>query len=213
MALQNRVLPTGEIVAHPARGTLTGNRGILHRPERTLGKARWTHPHWVTCTLTHPRGRYHGPMPDRAWTALFFLDEAVAIAAGHRPCGYCRRAAYGAWRAAWARGVGAEDRVAMDQALHAARVTRGRAQIRHAASPSDLPLGCFVLWQGTAHLVTETGLLTYAPDGYASAVPHPAGQVTVLTPRPSVAVLAAGYRPALHPSAAARHAPAAGLDA
>ncbi|MEL7461823.1 MAG: hypothetical protein AAGJ39_12765, partial [Pseudomonadota bacterium] len=65
MPLQNRVMPTGEIVADPARGLFTGNRGILHGPDRTLGVRRWQHPHWVTCTLDHPRGIYHGPMPDR----------------------------------------------------------------------------------------------------------------------------------------------------
>ncbi len=98
--LQNRVLPTGEIVADPARGMFTGNRGIIHRPDGTLGTSRWSHPHWLVCTLTHPKGRYHGPMPDRGWSALFFLDEAVGFAAGHRPCHYCRRAAYQAFIAA-----------------------------------------------------------------------------------------------------------------
>jgi hypothetical protein len=96
MPLQNRVLPTGEMVAHPARGTLTGIRGILHGAGRTLGRARWRHPHWIVCALDHPRGLTRVPMTPGTWTELFFLDEAVALAAGHRPCAYCRR---GAWRA------------------------------------------------------------------------------------------------------------------
>ena len=168
MPLQNRVLPTGEIVAHPARGLFTGNRGILHQPDKTLGAARWQHPHWVTCTLDHPRGTYHGPMPDRRWTALFFLDEAVALAAGHRPCGYCRRAAYEAWKDGWTTSAGAPfDRVEMDKTLHKARVTPPRAQVRHKAD----------------------------------AAARPGGQLTVLTPRPTLEVLRAGYRPELHPTA------------
>lgn len=201
MTLQNRVLPTGQIVAHPARGTLTGNRGILHRPDHTLGPARWTHPHWVTCTLTHPRGRHHGPMPDRAWTALFFLDDAVAIAAGHRPCGYCRRAAYDAWRAAWTAAHGPGDRMAMDRAMHRSRVTRDRAQVRFTAALADLPDATFVLWHGQAHVLRRDALLPYGPGGYGAPVARPDARVTVLTPQRSVAVLRAGVDPRLHPSA------------
>jgi hypothetical protein len=90
--LQNRVLPTGEIVAHPARGTLTGNRGILHGADRTLGSRRWAHPHWISCTLTW-KGIRRVPMTPGTWTELFFLDEAVALAAGHRPCACAQAAA------------------------------------------------------------------------------------------------------------------------
>lgn len=90
MQLQNRVLPTGEFVASPARGNLTGNRGILHRLDGALGVSRWTHKHWIVCALDHPLGTYHGTIPERGWTALFSLDEAVALAAGHRPCAFCR---------------------------------------------------------------------------------------------------------------------------
>jgi hypothetical protein len=200
--LQNRVLPTGEIVAKPARGRFTGNRGILHRPDGTLGVARWRHPHWIICTLTHPRGRYHGPMPARGWTALFFLDEAVALAAGHRPGGYCRRAEYRAWREAWAAATGARpDRTAMDGALHRARVTRRRAQRRHEAALETLPDGAFVGRDGAAWLVLGRHLLRFGQAGYGPAVPREAGPVEVLTPAPSLAVLGQGYRPDLHPSA------------
>ncbi|MEL7105582.1 MAG: hypothetical protein AAGM21_06660 [Pseudomonadota bacterium] len=198
MPLQNRVMPTGEIVADPARGLFTGNRGILHRRDKTLGAARWQHPHWVTCTLDHPRGIYHGPMPDRRWTALFFLDEAVALAAGHRPCGYCRPEAYRAWKAAFGPGY---DRLAVDRALHTARVTPARVQVRHDAAIEGLPDGAFVLSGGAAHLVWGPRLLPFQPDGYGPAKPRPRGQVTVLTPRPTIGILRAGYRPVLHPSA------------
>ena len=149
MTLQNRVAPTGEIITHPASGTLTGNRGILHRPDQTLGTPRWQHPNWVICTLHHPRGKYHGPMPDRAWTALFFLDEAVALAAGHRPCHYCQRVRARAFRAAWDAAQGPVDGTVsrmpdLDRALHRARVTRSRQQIVHRADAANLPTGSFI---------------------------------------------------------------------
>ncbi len=201
--LQNRVLPTGEIVADRAyRGALTGNRGILHRPDGTLGTARWTHTHWVACTLTHPRGQYHGAMPDRGWTALFFVDEAVALAAGHRPCGYCRRGAYEAWITAWTAAFGPTDRMTMDRNLHAARVTRTRAQVRHEAQAQALPDGVFVLWRDHPHLIVGHRAFPFAPAGYDTATARPDGPLTVLTPAATVAVLAAGYRPDWHHTAA-----------
>jgi hypothetical protein len=202
MPLQNRVLPTGEIIADPARGLFTGNRGILQfDTEGRLGPRRWTHPHWIICALTHPRGRYHGPQPARGWTPLFFLDEAVALAAGHRPCAYCRPAAYAAWKAAWAAVHGAAGHRAMDRALHAARVTRQRRQVRHEAPARDLPTGAVALLDGQAHLATADGFCPVSPAGYGPPVPRPAARVSVLTPAPAVAVLRAGYRPALHASA------------
>lgn len=200
--LQNRVLPTGQITSHPARGTLTGNRGILHRPDGTLGTARWRHPNWVCCELHH-KGRYHGPMPANGWTALFFLDEAVALAAGHRPCHQCRHADAGRFRAAWDRAHGLTASTKdIDRALHAARTTRARQQIRYQAAADSLPPGTFILTD-TPHLLTRTQALRFTPHGYTHAVPRPCGPVTVLTPAPLTATLAAGYTPRLHPSATA----------
>ena len=91
MPLQNRVTPTGEIIATPHRGLFTGNRGIIHDPAtKTLLKKRWSCPAWLIC-VTEFRGRRRKVMGGRSWTELFFLDEATAFAAGHRPCFYCRR--------------------------------------------------------------------------------------------------------------------------
>src|ERR1700684_4119617 len=98
--LQNRVTPEGEIVADPARGTLMGNRGCLHRADRTLGVARWRSKMWICCVLQWRDVRRDVMRPGR-WTALFFLDEATALAAGHRPCGYCRRADHRWFGASW----------------------------------------------------------------------------------------------------------------
>ena len=202
MPLQNRVLPTQEIVADPARGTLTGNRGILHREDRTLGTARWTHKAWICCTLDW-KGRRRTLMSGRKWTELFFLDEAVAFAAGHRPCATCRRAAYMRFQAAWTAAMGAPARAPIiDAALHAARVNPDRSQRRHTARLTALPAGTFVLWQDRPHLVGDAGLQAWTPAGYRLALPKTKGaEVIVLTPAPLVAVLRAGYGPALHDTA------------
>lgn len=207
MPLQNRVTPFGEIVAHPARGLFLGNRGVLHDDRQQLGAARWRMPHWVTCVLDF-KGRRRAVMTPRRYTELFFLDEAVALAAGHRPCAECRRADYNRYRAFWAAAHNVEGRVYakdMDAVLHPARVARRtRAQVRHRRALDDLPDGAFVALDdtpGTAFLVLGERLLPYAYGQYGEARRRPNGQVTVLTPAPTVAVLAAGYRTQLHSSA------------
>ena len=93
MPHQNRTLATGEIVAHPARGLFMGNRGILHNETGQLGRALWKHKAWIICELSHKDWHREVLSPGN-YTELFFLDEAVAFAAGHRPCKLCRRAAY-----------------------------------------------------------------------------------------------------------------------
>jgi len=202
MTLQNRVLPTGEIVADPARGTFLGNRGILHDESQTLGTARWRHPHWVTCRLSF-KGRHRTVMAPGAYTELFFLDEAVALAAGHRPCAECRREEYRAFRGAFEAANSAVANAAeMDRRLHAARVTRTRRQVTHDAQAGSLPDGTFIGLEGTSWLVRGDGLRRFTPAGYAEVRARPTGTVIVLTPFPTVAALKAGYRPKLHESAA-----------
>lgn len=196
---QNRVLPTGAIVAHPARGFLMGNRGCLHDAAGRLGRARWRHRHWIAC-LTAFKNRKRPLMTAGRYTELFFLDEAVALAAGHRPCAECRRAAYRAFRAAWeAAGLPGRSAGEIDRVLHASRVGRDRAQVTHRAEIADLPDGTYVAGPDAPHLVLGPHLVPYAPGGYG--IPHPrptSGRVTVLTPVPTVAVLRSGYRPLFH---------------
>jgi hypothetical protein len=140
-------------------------------------------------------------MSPAGYTELFFLDEAVALAAGHRPCAECRRTAWEAFCAAWKAAHGGPARApALDAALHAARVGRGRRQIRHTAPVETLPDGAFALHAGRPCLVRGDAVLPFAPGGYGAALPRPSGSVEVLTPAPTVAALAAGYAPALHPS-------------
>jgi hypothetical protein len=208
MPLQNRVTPSGEIVSHPARGLMMGNRGILHNDERRLGNARWQHPHWVACRIEF-RGRRQEVMRPGAYTQLFFLDEAVALAAGHRPCAHCRRADYEAFVTAWitASGCALRPRAAeLDWQLHRERVDpQTRRQITHQAPLATLPAGTFVTLPGkpaTPCLVQASGLLAWTPEGYRPLREHPdEGEVTVLTPRATVAALAAGFQPQLHSSA------------
>lgn len=201
MPLQNRVLPTGEIVANPARGFFMGNRGILHDDDRQLGTARWRHQNWVCCVLDF-KGRRRPVMKPGAYTELFFLDEAVALAAGHRPCAECRRAVYLRFRAVWEAVHGpVASAAAIDRHLHRHRVTRTRTQIRHTAPAGSLPHGTFMMLDDVPHLVTPDAVRPYAPSGYGSPRQTPRGMVEVLTPKPIVAVLGAGFRPILHHSA------------
>ena len=201
MPLQNRVLPTGDIVADAVRGTMMGNRGILHGADRRLGVARWRHPHWVTCVLSF-KGRTRPLMAPGAYTELFFLDEAAALAAGHRPCGECRRAALEHFRAAWHAAHGNGHTLKdIDRHLHRDRVSRNRQHIRFTAGIAALPSGVFVLQGGVPCLVWNDQVLPFTPAGYGAPAPRGTGMVTVLTPACTCAMLAAGYRPTLHPSA------------
>jgi hypothetical protein len=204
--LQNRVLPTGEIIAHPGRGLMMGNRGCLHGQGRELGVSRWRSKLWISCVLDW-RGRRRDPMPPGRWTALFFLDEATALAAGHRPCGYCRRNDYlefaEAWRAAYAlpRRLLA---VEMDDRLHAERVDRVRRQRTHLRRVAELPDGVMVRHDDAVGLLAAGQVRVWSPSGYASPRDVAGtGRVEVLTPPAIVAAIAAGYRPLVHPSALA----------
>lgn len=204
MPRQNRVTPRSEIIAHPARGLMMGNRGCLHDAAGRLVRD-WAVRRWIIC-LTDFKGRRRPLMQPGCYSELFFLDEAVALAAGHRPCAECRRADYKRFCAAWvAAGLGSDAGAeAMDLTLHAHRRTAGRAQATWAAPYGDLPDGTFVASGEGAALVRGGGLCRFDPAGYLPPCPRPrSGMAIVLTPAPTVRVLAAGYRPLLHPSALA----------
>ena len=204
MPLQNRVTPTGDIVSDPGRGLLMGNRGCIHRPDRTLGVTRWRSRLWIACVLDY-RGRKRDPMPEGRWTALFFLDEATALAAGHRPCCYCRRPDYLAYAGAWQRAHGLDRQpraTEMDARLHGERVEpRTRRKLTRPARLAALPDGAFVRLGGTAALWLGGALLPWSFSGYGAPLERPGDEVELLTPPATVAVLAAGYRPLVHPTA------------
>jgi hypothetical protein len=207
MTLQNRVTPTGEIVADPGRGLLMGNRGCLHGQGRDLGTSRWRSKLWICCTLTWKDVR-RDPMPPGRWTALFFLDEATAFAAGHRPCAYCRRADFLAYARAWGRAAGIPDRpyaAEMDAALHAERVDSYRRRQRTRTVATDgLPDGVMVGLGGGSALLVGGWLVPWSFAGYGTPV-RPPETVELLTPPATVAAIAAGYRPWLHPSVPVAH--------
>ena len=203
MPLQNRVTPFGDIVAIPERGLMLGNRGIIHDPaSRRLLDRRWAGKAWIIC-LCEFRGRWRKVMGGRSWTELFFLDEATALAAGHRPCFYCRRQAAEAFRAAWTRGKGgaAPRASAMDAVLHAERLD-GRRKRRHplTTAADSLPQGAMIAAEDRAYLIAGGRALLWSPAGYREASMVPGG-ASLLTPPSTLRALAAGYSPILDPSA------------
>lgn len=202
MPRQNRVLPTGEIVAIAERGTLMGNRGVLH-DEAGLIVRPWQTRRWIACR-TEFRGRWRPIMAPRRWTELFFLDEATALAAGHRPCAHCRHADYQRFKAAWlaAHDVPGARAETIDRALHADRIGEGRGKRTHLAQLAALPDGAIVELEGAPWLVLGDRLARWSPAGYGERRARPArARVAVLTPRGIVAALQAGFEPGLHPSA------------
>lgn len=202
MPLQNRVTPFGEIVAIAQRGLFTGNRGIIHDPAtRTLLPKRWASKAWLVCACDF-KGVRRTVMGGRSWTELFFLDEAIALAAGHRPCFFCRRQAAEGFRAFWA-SAGNEtlpSAGAMDAVLHDERVERRRKRLHPIPGPvAKLPDGAVVAI-GTEAFTLRAGLAyRWTHDGYAP--PQHLGTADwLLTPPSTMQVLAAGYRPVFHPS-------------
>jgi len=203
MPLQNRVTPFGDIVAVPERGTFTGNRGIIHDPRtKTLLNRRWSNPAWITCTCDF-RGRRRDVMATRSWTELFFLDEATALAAGHRPCFYCRREDANAFRAAWEDGNGVSRVKAgeIDAVLHAERLD-GRAKRLHAlpCAVGELPEGAMVAAGGESYVIVAGRAMQWTFAGYGD-VDHFPRDFQLLTPPSTVNALRAGYCAALHGSA------------
>ena len=202
--LQNRVTPTGDIVAVPQRGAFTGNRGIIHDPAtRTLLKRRWTTKAWIVCVCDF-RGRWRDVLATRSWTELFFLDEATALAAGHRPCFYCRRADANAFRLAWESGNrhGNAHAPEIDSVLHRERLD-GRAKRLHSLPmPLDeLPHGAMVQTGGENYLIAGGRPLLWTFDGYREAS-LPLADARLITPPSTVRALQAGYCATLHESMA-----------
>ena len=203
--LQNRVTPLSELVADPARGLVYGNRGCLH-DERGDIRRRFNGKRWIACRLEF-RGWQRGPLlqPGK-FTELFFLDEATAFAAGHRPCALCRHADYRRfteiWRSLHPGQAGAE---AIDTQLHAERIDpRTRAQLHHEAPLDELPDGAFVLHDHAPWLVHGDHFLRWTAAGYTDRRPRRKhARAVLITPPSLVAVLRTDWQPLvplLHPS-------------
>ena len=210
MPLQNRVTPLGELVADSARGLLYGNRGCLHDAEGRIRRVYQVR-RWIACRLEF-RGRRRSPLmrPGR-FTELFFLDEATAFAAGHRPCAECRRADYDRFSAIWRALHDESGAEVIDARLHDERIEHAARERRlHAVAFHELPAGAFVLHDGAPKLVLGGTLRRWSLAGYGSAEPRPAGTATLITPPSLVEVLRAGWHapgaeaaevPFLHPTA------------
>jgi hypothetical protein len=202
MPLQNRVTPAGDIIATPHRGLFTGNRGIIHDPATKTLTRRWASQAWLTC-LCEFKGRRREVMGGRSWTELFFLDEATALAAGHRPCFFCRRADAIRFRAAWEAGNGVARVLArdIDAVLHRERLAGGKKRLHERTVPLEqLPDGAMVQQGTESFLVVQGRALAWSPAGYCEA-PNAIEDAMLLTPPSTLHALSAGYRPVLHPSA------------
>ncbi|MEO1720726.1 MAG: hypothetical protein AAFR23_10945, partial [Pseudomonadota bacterium] len=184
MPLQNRVRPNGEIVSVPERGTLMGNRGgRIHGSDKRLGKRRWASRAWIACVLDF-KARHRTVMAPNSYTELFFLDEATALAAGHRPCYECRRRDARLFAAAWSKANGlttpprAPD---MDRILHADRLDEAGAKRTFRAQVGQLPNGVMVAIEGIPFLLIDQGFCKWTFSGYAPATPLPSHDFEVDT--------------------------------
>jgi hypothetical protein len=204
MPLQNRVTPTGDIIAAPHRGMFTGNRGIIHDPRTKTLTRRWASQAWLTCVCEF-KGRRREVMGGRSWTELFFLDEATALSAGHRPCFFCRRDDANRFRAAWEEGNGFRRVLArdIDAVLHRERLSGAKKRLHAVQMPlEELPDGAMLQEGAESFLIVRGGALLWSPAGYRKA-PNAIKDAVLLTPPSTLRALLAGYRPVLHESVVA----------
>jgi hypothetical protein len=207
MPRQNRVTPNGDLIRTVARGALMGNRGCLHDSHGQIRRAYVT-ARWIICLLDFKGVRRNIMTPGR-WTELFFLDEATALAAGHRPCAYCQRARFDHFRTVWAAanptlaGHGLPRAPVIDAVLHRERITADQQKVTYTEAIGRLPNGVFIkMGDEQPFLVLAGNLLPWQPDGYqAPMTVAPDRLVQVLTPHSIVRTLAHGYQAGLHVSA------------
>jgi hypothetical protein len=203
--MRNRVTPMSDLVAIELRGAWCGNRGVLHEGTDVVRFHR--SQLWITCVLQFKDWRLAQWEPSH-FTLLFFHDEAVSLAAGHRPCALCRRGDYNTYRKAWTSGLDLVEQPsakAMDHQLHGERIVRGthRRQL-HRATWREVPQGAFAMVDDQPALVLDDAVVPWTTEGYGAARSRPAGgNVDLITPPSSLAALWAGYEPQLDPGATA----------
>ena len=203
---QNRVNPFGSLVVTPERGALMGNRGCLHDNDGIIRRV-FAHKAWVTCQVEWKGVQRKLFSPGR-YSELFFLDEATAFAAGHRPCNYCRRDDYKAFNLSFSNALASGSNIKagdMDLQIHSDRMNKGRVKKTFRAELSSLPDGLMVVLAGspdTPRMLWNGNLLRWSFDGYSDPLAAKEfNTVDVLTPASICAVLAAGYPVKVHPSA------------
>lgn len=207
MPQQNRVTPFGDLIATPARGTLMGNRGCLHDSQGAIRRT-YQGKRWIICVLAF-KNRRRTIMAPGQYTELFFLDEATALAAGHRPCAECQRERFNLFRTVWTAanphlvgGIKKTSATFIDAVLHEERLLAEKPTV----TVDQLPTGSFVTLAGTdgAYLVRQGQLYHWTSLGYEkSSAAIPGTVARVLTPLSVVRMLAAGYEAGLHCSASA----------
>ena len=205
-SISRRVTPFSSIVSASARGTLTGNRGCLHDDQQNI-RRRFQGTRWIICLLEF-KGRRRNLMTPGHYTELFFLDEATALAAGHRPCAECQRERFTQFRDVWATanpelsGTARPAATVLDLALHQERTATIDDGNRSCMSIESMPDGVFVTDdEYNAYLVLAGQLLRWSPAGYevpSAPLQYPA---RVVTPASVVRTLTAGYPAGIHDSA------------
>lgn len=209
MPLQNRVTPFSTIIAAPERGAFTGNRGVIHNEHKQIIK-HYAVKYWITCTLEY-KGKRRELMTPNRWTELFFLDEATAFAAGHRPCGFCRHADYKRFKQLWLQAnsatyglTGNTSIQTIDALIHKERLAENKSQKTFTAPLHTLPDGVFIkpAQQPHAFLWLQQQLYQWSFSGYKKVTAIDTSQtVEVLTPASYVEVFRLGYEPKVHATA------------
>ncbi|MEH6442852.1 MAG: hypothetical protein V7784_03060 [Oceanospirillaceae bacterium] len=206
MPLQNRVTPKGKLAIADARGAFLGNRGILHDEHSNI-IAPWRHKSWVTCQLSF-KGAKRALFSAHNYSELFFLDEATAFSAGHRPCAYCRRSRFNEFKQSWLEAISKDltlslSVTAIDKQLHLERAIRGGGKVSYTTEFENIAQGTFIEKKGEAYLLYKGVLKRWTHHGYAQSLPLPTAkeQVTVLTPFSIVQLYKNGFEPQVHESA------------
>jgi hypothetical protein len=200
MPLQNRVNPLGEIIRTTARGSIMGNRGVIHSEAQAIVRP-YKLKAWITCVLEY-KGKWRKVMTPNRWTELFFLDEATAFAAGHRPCAECRRSYFNHFKQSWLKGnpeYGFNSKTSIkeiDAILHAERMNKDGSKKIFELSLGEIPTGCFVLYKNECMLVKDHLLFPWTAHGYNAPIDiHKKTKLQVLTPLSIVNTFKAGYTP------------------
>jgi hypothetical protein len=202
---QNRVDPFGNIIKTNARGSIMGNRGVIHNTSQEITHV-FRHKAWISCVLEF-KGRWRKVMTPNRWTELFFLDEATAFAAGHRPCFECRKEDAMRFKAAWIAGnpgynFSMKTSVGdIDEVIHGERIDKQKRKVTHTRASSDIADGTFIALDSQPFLFRSGKLHLWTPFGYEEAIPLPGDStLTVLTPVSIVNAFRAGYVPIMKDS-------------
>jgi hypothetical protein len=198
--LQNRVDPFGNLIKTTARGSWMGNRGLLHNDKQEVLRP-FKLKAWLICKLEF-KGRSRQVMMPRLYTELFFLDEATAFAAGHRPCFECRRNDFDLFKSLWLKGnpeYNFNEKTSIkeiDDILHKERIDRNNLKVTFEEDRDKIPNGSFILYDKNAFLISDKQMFLWSPFGYdkGTALPR-AGKLSVLTPKSIVKTFRAGYVP------------------